>query len=94
MLDFCTAENIGLIVMGLPLNMDGSEGRRAQSTKAFVRNLQKLTTLPIIYWDERLSSFEAEQHMIEAGIAFSKRESQIDMRAAAIILQGVLDEVR
>ena len=94
LLDFCTAENIGLIVMGLPLNMDGSEGRRAQSTKAFVRNLQKLTTLPIIYWDERLSSFEAEQHMIEAGIAFSKRESQIDMRAAAIILQGVLDEVR
>jgi putative holliday junction resolvase len=79
--------------MGLPLNMDGTEGRRAQSTRAFVRNLARLTDVPIIYWDERLSTFEAEQQMLEAGIAFRKQDEQVDMRAAAVILQGVLDGV-
>jgi putative holliday junction resolvase len=93
LLEFCERENIGLIVIGLPLNMDGTEGRRAQSTRAFARNLVRLTDLPIIYWDERLSTFEAEQQMIEAGIAFSKHDEQVDMRAAAVILQGVLDGV-
>src|SRR5438552_2034362 len=56
LLEFAAAEGIGLIVLGLPLNMDGTEGPRAQSTRAFARNLEKLTPLPIIYWDERLST--------------------------------------
>jgi putative holliday junction resolvase len=56
LLAFAAKENIGLIVMGLPLNMDGTEGPRAQSTRAFVRNLGKLSDLPVVYWDERLST--------------------------------------
>ncbi len=94
LLDFCAAEQVGLIVLGLPLNMDGSEGRRAQSTRAFVRNLQKLTSLPIVYWDERLSTFDAEQQMMETGVARAKRNGNVDKLAAAIILQGVLDGVK
>jgi putative Holliday junction resolvase len=91
MLDFAEAEGIGLIVIGLPLNMDGSEGPRAQSTRAFVRNLEKLTSIPIIYWDERLSTAAVERTMIEADISRAKRAENVDKLAAAYILQGVLD---
>ncbi len=91
LLDFATTENIGLIVMGMPLNMDGSEGPRAQSTRAFVRNLQKLTTLPIIYWDERLSTQAVERGMLEADLSRAKRADNVDKLAAAFILQGILD---
>jgi putative holliday junction resolvase len=93
LLDFIGKEQVGLIVMGLPFNMDGSEGRRAQSTRAFVRNLQKLTALPIIYWDERLSTFEAEEQMRDAGVNYAKRQQQIDQQAAAVILQSLLDQI-
>ena len=94
LIEFAAKENIGLIVLGLPLNMDGSEGPRCQSTKTFARNFSKLSPLPIIFWDERLSSFEAEQQMIEAGLRHEKRQANIDKLAAAIILQGLLDCLR
>ncbi len=94
LIKFAAAENIGLIVLGLPFNMDGTEGPRCQSTRTFARNFGKLSPLPIIFWDERLSSFEAEQQMIEAGIRREKREANIDKMAAAIILQTLLDELR
>ncbi len=94
LIKFASAENIGLIVLGLPLNMDGSEGPRCQSTRSFARNLGKLSDLPMIFWDERLSSFEADQQMIEAGVKYEKRQANIDHMAAAVILQNLLDELR
>jgi putative holliday junction resolvase len=94
LIKFAADENIGLIVLGLPLNMDDTEGPRCQSTRTFARNFGKLSPLPIIFWDERLSSFEADQQMIEAGLRREKREANIDNVAAAIILQGLLDAVR
>ena len=94
MLDFATAENIGLLVIGLPLNMDGTEGPRCQSTRAFVRNLQKLTTLPLIYWDERLSTAAVNRVMLEDDVSRAKRAENVDKLAAAYILQSFLDAVR
>lgn len=91
LLAFTATEDIGLIVMGLPLNMDGSEGPRCQSTRAFVRNLEKLTALPLIYWDERLSTVAVTRTMLEADMSRAKREKNVDKLAAAFILQGVLD---
>jgi putative holliday junction resolvase len=81
------------IVLGLPLNMDGSEGPRCQSTRAFARNLARLTELPIGFWDERLSTFAAEQALIEAGTRRARRAEVIDKVAAGIILQGFLDRL-
>ena len=94
MLDFASAENIGLLVIGLPLNMNGTEGPRCQSTRAFVRNLQKLTALPIIYWDERLSTAAVTRVMLEADVSRAKRAENVDKLAAAYILQSFLDAVR
>jgi putative holliday junction resolvase len=94
LITFAAAENIGLIVLGLPLNMDGTEGPRCQSTRTFARNFGKLSPIPIIFWDERLSSLEAEDQMIEAGVRYEKRQANIDQMAAAVILQGLLDEMR
>ena len=91
LLEFAAKEDIGLIVLGLPLNMDGTEGPRAQSTRAFARNLEKLTTLPIIYWDERLSTAAVERTMLQADISRAKRAENVDKLAAAYILQGLLD---
>ena len=91
LLEFAAKENIGLIVIGLPLNMDGSEGPRVQSTKAFVRNLEKLTKLPIIYWDEHLSTAAVTRTMLEADMSRAKRAENVDKLAAAFILQGLLD---
>lgn len=78
-------------VLGLPLNMDGSEGPRAQSTRAFARNFGKLTNLPIAFWDERLSTAAVERQLIEADVSRKKRAAVIDQHAAAFILQGALD---
>lgn len=91
LLDFAAKESIGLIVLGMPLNMDGSEGPRAQSTRAFARNLAKLTPLPLIYWDERLSTAAVTKTMLEADMSRAKRDKNVDKLAAAFILQGVLD---
>ena len=80
-------------VLGLPVNMDGSEGPRAQSTRAFARNLAKLTELPIALWDERLSTAAVERGLIEADMSRKRRAEVIDQHAAAFILQGALDRL-
>ncbi|MFC3060439.1 Holliday junction resolvase RuvX [Paenirhodobacter populi] len=85
-------EVVGL-VLGLPINMDGSEGPRSQSTRAFARNLEKLTDLPITFWDERLSTVAAERAMLEADLSRKRRAELKDHVAAGIILQGVLDRL-
>jgi len=80
-------------VLGLPLNMDGSEGPRAQSTRAFAGNLAKLTSLPIALWDERLSTAAVERALIAADASRKERKAVIDQHAAAYILQGALDRL-
>src|SRR5476649_360848 len=80
-------------VLGLPVNMDGSEGPRAQSTRAFARNFAKLTKSPIALWDERLSTAAVERGLIEADMSRNKRKEVIDQHAAAYILQGALDRL-
>ncbi len=80
-------------VLGLPINMDGTEGPRAQSTRAFARNLAKLTKLPIALWDERLSTAAVERALIAADASRTKRKAVIDQHAAAYILQGALDRL-
>ena len=84
----------GAVVIGLPLNLDGSEGPRAQSTRAFARNLAPRITVPIVFWDERLSTAAVERHLIEAGASRKRRAQVIDRMAAAYILQGALDRLR
>jgi len=84
---------IGGLILGLPLNMDGSEGPRAQSTRAFARNLARLTDLPIGYWDERLSTVAAERALLEADTSRARRRELIDHVAAGYILQGALDRL-
>jgi len=81
-------------VLGLPINMDGSEGPRAQATRAFARNLAKLTDLPIALWDERLSTAAVERDLIAADVSRAKRAAIIDQHAAAYILQGALDRLQ
>ena len=80
-------------VLGLPINMDGSEGPRAQSTRAFARNLVRLTELPIALWDERLSTAAVERALIAADASRKQRAAVIDAHAAAYILQGALDRL-
>jgi putative Holliday junction resolvase len=80
-------------VLGLPINMDGSEGPRAQSTRAFARNLAKLTELPIALWDERLSTAAVERGLIANDVSRAKRAAVIDEHAAIFILQGALDRL-
>ena len=81
------------IVLGLPINMDGSEGPRAQSTRAFARNLGSRTDLPIALWDERLSTAAVERALIAADVSRKKRAAVIDEHAAIYILQGALDRL-
>jgi putative holliday junction resolvase len=81
-------------VLGLPINMDGSEGPRAQSTRAFARNMAKLTELPIALWDERLSTAAVERELIAADASRARRKAVIDQHAAIFILQGALDRLR
>ena len=80
-------------VLGLPINMDGTEGPRAQSTRAFARNFAKLTALPIALWDERLSTAAVERDLIAADVSRKKRAAVVDQHAAAYILQGALDRL-
>ncbi|MEP3295135.1 MAG: Holliday junction resolvase RuvX [Pseudoruegeria sp.] len=81
------------LVLGLPRNMDGSEGARCQKTRAFARNLGRLTDLPITYWDERLSTVAAERSLLEADTSRKRRAEVIDHIAAGYILQGALDRL-
>ena len=86
--------NVGVLVLGLPINMDGTEGRRAQATRTFARNLAKLTPLAIVFWDERLSTAAVERVLIEADTSRAKRDKVVDKLAAAWILQAALDALR
>lgn len=81
------------LVLGLPRNMDGSEGPRCQSTRAFARNLTQLIDLPISFWDERLSTVMAEKALLEADTSRKRRAEVIDHVAAGVILQGALDRL-
>lgn len=94
LLAVCEKQQIAGLVIGLPLNMDGSEGPRAQATRAFVRNLVPLTTLPIAYWDERLSTTAVTRTLLEADTSRAKRAEVVDKMAASFILQGALDRMR
>ncbi|WP_306117061.1 MULTISPECIES: Holliday junction resolvase RuvX [unclassified Roseovarius] len=93
LLDIVAERNVGGIILGLPRNMDGSEGPRCQSTRAFARNLERLTDLPIGFWDERLSTVAAEKALLEADATRKRRAEVIDNIAASYILQGVLDRL-
>ena len=84
---------LGGLVLGLPRNMDVSEGPRCQATRAFARNLERLTPLPITFWDERLSTVAAERALLEADTSRARRKEVIDHVAAGYILQGVLDRL-
>ncbi|MHA7873531.1 MAG: Holliday junction resolvase RuvX [Hyphococcus sp.] len=90
------AEERGVVglVLGLPLNMDGSEGPRAQSTRAFARNLDRVLPLPVAFWDERLSTAAMERGLVALDTSRAKRAQQIDEMAAAYILQGAIDRLR
>jgi putative Holliday junction resolvase len=94
LIEIGTRENIGLIILGLPVNMDGSEGPRCQSTRAFARNFARLSPIPIVYWDERLSTAAVERMLIQADASRAKRDQVIDKLAAAWILQAALDSLR
>lgn len=93
LLAICTKREIGGLILGLPRNMDGSEGPRCQSTRAFARNLTRLTEMPIGFWDERLSTVAAERALLEADTTRKRRSEVIDHVAAGYILQGALDRI-
>jgi putative Holliday junction resolvase len=80
-------------VLGLPVNMDGTEGPRAQSTRAFARSLARLTNLPIALWDERLSTAAVERELIAADASRRQRKAVVDQHAAVYILQGAIDRL-
>lgn len=86
-------DKVGAAIIGLPVNMDGSEGPRAQATRAFVRNMVEKTSLPFVFWDERLSTVAAERTLIEMDVSRKKRAERIDSAAACFILQGALDRL-
>ena len=92
-LEITQEHNLLGIVLGLPLNMDGTEGPRAQSTRAFARNLKSKTDIPIAFWDERLSTAAVTRTLIEADVSRAKRAKVVDKLAASFILQGALDRL-
>ncbi len=92
--DIVDKMEVGGLIIGLPINLDGSEGPRAQSTRAFARNLAKHIDLPMAFWDERLSTAAVERHLIEADASRKRRAEVIDRMAAAYILQGALDRLK
>lgn len=89
----CDRREIAGLVLGLPRNMDGTEGPRCQSTRAFARNLAQISDLPVTFWDERLSTVAAERVLLEADTSRKRRAEVIDHVAAAYILQGALDRI-
>jgi putative Holliday junction resolvase len=94
LLDITAKHAVQGLVLGFPANLDGSEGPRAQATRAFARNLNRLTPLPILLWDERLTTLEAERMLIAADTSRKRRAEVIDKLAATLILQGALDRMR
>ena len=93
LLSLAAHENVVAFILGLPVNMDGNEGPRAQSTRAFARNLAKLSPLPLIFWDERLSTTAVERMLVESNRSRARRAEIVDKLAAAYILQGALDRL-
>ena len=93
LLDIVKVRAITGLILGLPMNMDGTEGPRCQSTRAFARNLSRMTDLPIGFWDERLSTVAAERALLEADTSRRRRGEVIDHVAAGYILQGALDRL-
>jgi putative Holliday junction resolvase len=93
LLKICDERQVGGLVIGLPLNMDGSEGPRCQSVRQFAENLLNLRDIPIAFWDERLSTMAVTRGMIEADLTRAKRAKIVDQSAAAFILQGALDRL-
>lgn len=87
-------ENVGAVIIGLPINMDGSQGPRAQASRSFVRNMARVSPLSFCFWDERLSTVAAERTLIEMDFSRAKRAGKIDSAAAAFILQGALDRLK
>jgi putative holliday junction resolvase len=94
LLEIAIRDDTGLIILGLPINMDGSEGPRAQATRAFARNMARLTPIPVAFWDERLSTVAVERVLLEADASRAKRAEVVDKLAAAYILQSALDAIR
>ena len=94
LISIASERNVVGFVLGLPINMDGSEGPRAQSTRAFARNFAGLTELAIALWDERLSTVAVERELIAADMSRARRAEVIDQHAAEFILQGALDRLR
>ncbi|WP_170514994.1 Holliday junction resolvase RuvX [Ruegeria atlantica] len=94
LLELIADREIGGVILGLPKNMDGTEGPRCQSTRAFARNLSRLTEVSIGFWDERLSTVAAEKALLEADTTRKRRGQVIDHVAAGYILQGALDRLR
>jgi putative Holliday junction resolvase len=93
LLAFAAREKVAAFVIGLPVNMDGSEGPRVQATRAFVRLMGEKTEIPFVYWDERLSTVAAERVLLEMDVSRAKRAERIDSAAASFILQGALDRL-
>lgn len=93
LIEIVTGRQIAGLVLGLPRNMDGSEGPRCQSTRAFARNFDRLHPIPITFWDERLSTVAAERALLEADTTRKRRAEVIDHVAAGYILQGALDRM-
>lgn len=93
LLELCEEHGVYGLVIGLPLNMDGTEGPRCQATRAFVRNLAQKTEIPITYWDERLSTAAVTRTLIEADRSRARRAELVDKMAASYILQGFLDRL-
>lgn len=93
LIEIYKSENVGVAIIGLPAHMNGSEGGRVQATRAFVGNMGKLTDIPFVFWDERLSTVAAERSLLEMDVSRQKRKERIDSAAAAFILQGALDRL-
>lgn len=93
LLGICRRHQAGGLVIGLPINMDGAEGPRAQSTRAFVRNLGPLSPLPVAFWDERMSTAAVTRTLLAADASRARRAELVDKMAAAYILQGALDRL-
>jgi len=94
LLALAAEHDAGGLIIGLPLNMDGTEGPRCQSTRAFIRNLEKLTDLPIAFWDERMSTQAVTRTLLDADASRARRAELVDKLAAAYILQGALDRLK
>lgn len=94
LLDLAAEHGVGGLIVGLPLNMDGSEGPAVQSARAFVRNLEKLSPIPLAFWDERLSTAAVTRTLLEADTSRARRAEVVDKMAAAYILQGALERLR